>query len=233
MSGNNLRALLIETEDADRVTIEACLRIGGCEVRSVQCPEQAFGLLERNSFSLIVWGVPRTHPDRPQVISELRLRSEAPLVLVDGDAGMAQLDLEMGADQWLPKPYVPGALVGSVKAALRTSAGTSHLPPLLKVDIRGMLLDGGRRTLTFSGRRVAFTRQEWQLLAILVSHPDRFLSAREILSLGWRAGDHEAEQLRTYVHRLRLKLGPLNLSCHLVSQHGQGYALLFPEQPSR
>src|SRR5438309_2306740 len=109
----------------------------------------------------------------------------------------------------LPKPYVPGALVGSVKAALRRSTAI-NLAPLVKVAIRGMLLDGGRRTLTFSGRQVAFTRQEWQLLVILMSHPDRFLSAREILSLGWRAGDHEAEQLQTYVHRLRLKLGPLN-----------------------
>ena|SRR2546421_40333 len=96
----------------------------------------------------------------------------------------------------LPKPYVPGALVGSVKAALRRSTAI-NLAPLVKVAIRGMLLDGGRRTLTFSGRQVAFTRQEWQLLAILVSHPDRFLSAREILSLGLASGPPELRRAET------------------------------------
>jgi DNA-binding response OmpR family regulator len=98
---------------------------------------------------------------------------------------------------------------------------------LSKLEIRGMLLDGRRRQLTFRGREVLFTRQEWSLLSILVSHPDCFLAAREILRLGWQAGDHAAEELRTYASRLRRKLGPLDLPCRLESRHGQGYALIF------
>ena len=159
------------------------------------------------------------------MISELQSRSQAPLVLIDADSNMAQVDLEAGADQWLPKPFVPGNLVASVHAALRKAHGS--ISPLALMEIRGMLLDGRERTLAFAGCLATFTRQEWELLSILISHPDRFLSAREILGLGWRAGDHEAEELRTYVHRLRLKLDPMNLPCDLVSQHGQGYALMF------
>jgi DNA-binding response OmpR family regulator len=59
-----------------------------------------------------------------------------------------------------------------------------------------------------------------------LSHPNRFLSAGEIIRLGWRAGDHEAEQLRTYVRRLRLKLEPLDIPCRLISQHNRGYCLI-------
>jgi DNA-binding response OmpR family regulator len=226
MSSDHPPALLIEAEEADRVAVAACLRLGGCDVEPVDCFEQAFPLLDSRAFRLIVWGVPPGHTNRPHAISELRSRSEVPLLLIDEDAGMAQLDLEAGADYWLPKPFVPGALVGAVKAALRRST-RFPLPSVLKADIRGMRLDPARRILTFSGRRVAFTRQEWQLLSILVSNPNRFLSAGEIIAAGWQAGDHEAEQLRTYVHRLRLKLGPLNLPCGLLSQHGQGYLLSF------
>ena len=52
----------------------------------------------------------------------------------------------------------------------------------------------------------------------------------EIIRLGWRAGEHAAEQLRTYVHRLRHKLEPLDLPCQLLSQHGQGYCLTFNDR---
>jgi DNA-binding response OmpR family regulator len=98
---------------------------------------------------------------------------------------------------------------------------------VLKAEVRGISLDGGRRRLAFGGSEVYLTRQEWDLLSILFSHPDRFISARNIMHLGWRAGDHAAEQIRTYVHRLRQKLEPLNLPCRLMSQHGQGYCLAF------
>jgi DNA-binding response OmpR family regulator len=96
-----------------------------------------------------------------------------------------------------------------------------------RLEIRGMVLDGGRRNLSFSGSEVFFTRQEWDLLSILISHPERFLAAQDIVQIGWRAGEHAAEQLRTYVHRLRQKIEPLNLPCRLLSQHGQGYCLTF------
>jgi DNA-binding response OmpR family regulator len=59
-----------------------------------------------------------------------------------------------------------------------------------------------------------------------LSHPNRFLSAREIIRLGWRAGEHEAEQLRIYVRRLRGKLEPLEVACRLVTQHNRGYCLI-------
>ena len=75
-----------------------------------------------------------------------------------------------------------------------------------RLAIRGMVLDGGRRNLSFSGSEVFFTHQEWDLLSILISHPERFLAAQDILQLGWRAGEHAAEQLRKCVHRLRASL---------------------------
>jgi DNA-binding response OmpR family regulator len=146
--------------------------------------------------------------------------------MVDAEVDTAQLDLEAGADHWLAKPFVPGALVGSIRAAMRKSTSTA-VRVASRVEIRGMVLDGGRRKLKYGGLEASFTRQEWDLLSILISHPDRFLGAQEIIRLGWRAGEHATEQLRTYVHRLRQKMAPLGLPCQLLSQHGQGYCLTF------
>ena len=164
---------------------------------------------------------------RSEVIPEFRLGTEAPLIILDDVSQNARLDLEAGADQWLHKPFAPGALIGSIRAALRKSA-SSIIDVASHVEIQGIVLDGKRRKLSFHGRDVAFTRQEWGLLSILVSHPNRFLGFREILRLGWQVGGHGPEQLRTYVRRLRAKFEPLDLPCRLLSQHGQGYSLVFP-----
>ncbi len=59
-----------------------------------------------------------------------------------------------------------------------------------------------------------------------MSNPNRFLSAREVIRLGWHAGAHELEQLRTYVRRLRQKLEPLDIPLRLVSHHNRGYCLI-------
>jgi len=220
------RVLVMEEDEGYRAVIEACIELAGHRAAVVTSPDQAFPALERQGFDLVVWGVSTAQDDRREIISELRLRTEVPVVVLDEVAEAAQSALEAGADHWLHKPFVPGVLVWAMRAALRKSA-SSIIDLASHVEIQGIVLDGRKRVLTFAGREAAFTRQEWDLLSILVSHPDCFLASREILRLGWRVGGHGPEQLRTYVHRLRDKLEPLNLPCRLLSQHGQGYSLDF------
>jgi DNA-binding response OmpR family regulator len=225
--GDRCRALLIESDEPYRAAIASCLRLVGARVEQVATPEHALASLDQGSFDVVVWGVSSEDAERRgEVIAEVRLRTEVPLVLVDGGTEWAQFDLETGADQWVGKPFVPGVLVGSIRAALRKSA-SSIMQVASRVEVRGMILDGKTRSLRSGVASVSFTRQEWELLSILVGHPNRFLAAREIMRLGWKAGDHGTEQLRTYVRRLRLKLEPLDLPCRLLSQHGQGYCLAF------
>jgi DNA-binding response OmpR family regulator len=226
-SDGRSRALLIEADQSYRAVIGACLVLAGCLVDPTAYVDDALVALERQSFDLVVWGINDGDRDRRlELIGELRIRSEAPLIVLDGGSEAAQVNLEAGADQWLPKPFVPGALVGSIRASMRKSS-SAVVRVASRLEIRGMVLDGGRRKLSFEGSEIFFTRQEWDLLSILISHPERFLAAQDILQLGWRAGEHAAEQLRTYVHRLRQKMEPLKLPCRLLSQHGQGYCLTF------
>jgi two-component system KDP operon response regulator KdpE len=221
------QALLIESDDAYRTAMAACMRLAGCQVRQLRDSDQALPALEGSTFDLVVWGVPTPRTDgHGETISELRLRTEAPLILVCDNVETARGDLEAGADQWLPKPFVPGALVGVVRAALRHSA--TAVPALTShVEVRGMVLDGGARSLSVGALKADFTRLEWDLLSILVNHPNRFLNAHEVQRLGWRSGEYGPTQLRIYVRRLRQKLGPLKPPCRLLSQHGHGYCLSF------
>jgi DNA-binding response OmpR family regulator len=219
MSNGACNALLIEPDEGYRVAMEACLRLAGCQVEVAADVKQAFSALEQHPFDVVVSGIACD-------ISEVRLRTSAPIVLVHDDGKLVHASLEAGADRWLPKPFVPSVLIGSVRAAVR-SAASSTVPSLPHIEIRGMVLDGMTKKLRVGEHELALTKQEWRLLYILASHPNRYLGAREILRLGWQAGEHGSDQLRTYVHRVREKLAPLQLPCRLVSQHGSGYCLMF------
>lgn len=220
-------ALLIEADDAYRTAISACLRLAGCAVESVEDPSTAMALLERKAPDLILWGRSKElGADRLGVLRGLRDRSSCTLVILDADPGVARSDFEAGADYCLPKPFVPGALVGSIRAAMRP-VRVPDASSRLRLEVRGMVLDGPNRTLAFAGRTAVFTPQEWSLLTILVNQSDRFLDVDAMLGLGWRGGDHPAEEIRTYMRRLRLKLAPLDVPCRLTTRHGLGYRLVF------
>src|SRR5262249_33848597 len=102
--GDGCRALLIESDEAYRAVIAASLDLAGCCVEPVATPDLAFPAIDHRPYDIVVWGVSAADADRrSEVISEVRLRTDAPLVLVDGSSDMAQLGLETGADQWVPK----------------------------------------------------------------------------------------------------------------------------------
>jgi len=217
--------LIIEADDAYRAIIETCVRLAACRAEAVFDLQLALPKFERESFDALIWGVGPEEDRWSEVVAQLRARTDARVLLLADHFEAAQAAYEAGADQVLPKPFIPSALVAAIKAALRRSPSLMmHLAS--RVEIKGMTFDGEGRTLHVNGQQVSFTVQEWDLLAVFLSHPNRFLSAREIIRLGWRAGEHEAEQLRIYVRRLRLKLEPLDVGCRLVSQHNRGYCLM-------
>ena len=220
-------ALLIEADDAYRASIIACMNIAGCKVHDVGTITLGLDVLERHQYDVVVWGVPVPSPEHRQgLIGEVKLRSDAPLVLLAVGVEGARQDMEAGADQWLAKPFVPGALVGAVRAALRKAA-SSVVPVATHRDVRGMRLNGQDRTLAFRNGETSFSRQEWDLLSILVDHPNRYLTTHEILRLGWHAGTYGSEEVRIYMRRLRRKMEPLDLPCTLLARHGHGYCLKF------
>jgi DNA-binding response OmpR family regulator len=97
------RALLIESDDAYRVTITACMRLANCQVHDVATMALGLDSMKHNHYDIVVWGVPLAPPEnRRGSIAEVKLHSEAPLVLLCVAIETAQQDLEAGVDQWLP-----------------------------------------------------------------------------------------------------------------------------------
>ncbi len=217
--------LVVEADDAYRAVIETCVRLADCRAEAASDLAAALTRLEEATFDVLIWGSGPEEDRHSETAALLRARTDAHVMLLADQFEAAQSAHEAGADQVLPKPFVPSALVGALRAALRRSpALMMHLAS--RVEIKGVVFDAAGRTLQLDGAHVSFTAQEWDLLAVFLSHPNRFLAAREIIRLGWRAGAHEVEQLRTYVRRLRQKLEPLQVPFRLVSHHNRGYCLI-------
>src|SRR5437588_3933578 len=217
--------LVVEADEAYRAVIETCVRLADCRAEATTDFATALARLEGASFDVLIWGSGPEEDRHAEGARLLGARTDAHVIVLAEQFEIAQSAHEAGADQVLPKPFVPSALVGALRAALRRSpALMMHLAS--RVEIKGIVFDAAGRALQCDGAQVSFTTQEWDLLAVFLSHPNRFMTAREIIRLGWRAGTHEVEQLRTYVRRLRQKLEPLNVPLRLVSHHNRGYCLV-------
>src|SRR6266851_1720365 len=94
-------------------------------------------------------------------------------------------------------------------------------------DLAGLDLDIRRRVLTYAGRRLTLTRREAELLSFLARRPGQFFTAAQLVSLAWAAPELSAEQLRTYVVRLRRHLATSGVPARLVSEPRRGYGLVF------
>ena len=94
-------------------------------------------------------------------------------------------------------------------------------------ELAGLDLDVRRRVLSYAGKRLTLTRREAELLAYLARRPGQFFAAAQLVTLAWGAPELSAEQLRTYVVRLRRHLATSGVPARLVSEPRRGYGLVF------
>jgi DNA-binding response OmpR family regulator len=217
------RALVIEANAEYRAVIVTCADLAGVEVEAVTTVTSGVRRLGDSEFDLVIWGVPPGDPRREPVIAQLHEETTAPLVLLDETQEEARASYEAGADQILPKPFVPGQLVGAIRAALRGPGPTSVVPLATRIELAGTVLDSESRTITRGDRSATFSRRDWELLSFLLGNPGQWFSAEELVRHAWRSSRYSAEQLRSYVMRLRRKMAPLDLPFTVTSQQGRGY----------
>jgi two-component system KDP operon response regulator KdpE len=160
------------------------------------------------------------------VIREIRLRSSTPIVVLS--AREAERDkvaaLDLGADDYLTKPFGVNELLARVRVALRhaarPSAGTEPVIRLgdLEVDLE-------RRKAVVGGGEVHLTPTEWDLVKLFATHPDKVLTDRMIMDSIWGSTyPAQAHSLHVYVARLRKKLeGDAGAQRHLLTEPGVGY----------
>ncbi len=166
--------------------------------------------------------------DGLDVIRAIRKRAGTPIVVLS--AREAERDkvaaLDLGADDYLTKPFGVNELLARVRVALRHAVGSGPVEPVLR--FAELELDVEQRRVASAGVEVHLTPTEWDLLKLFAAHPDKVLTDRMITQAVWGSSFHtQGHLLHVYVARLRKKLqtGP-EARRHILTEPGVGYRFL-------
>ena len=163
--------------------------------------------------------------DGIQLCRELRAASDIPIIMLTArDSEIDRiLGLELGADDYVTKPFSPRELVARVKAVLRRTEGTGRSDPSPVLDIGNIEVDTARREVRLNGDTVSLTAREFDLLQYLAENQGLALSRRQLLDGVWGydwVGDERTVDV--HVLQLRKKLGD---ALNLATVRGVGYRL--------
>ncbi len=101
-----------------------------------------------------------------------------------------------------------------------------------QLELEEIAVDSSTRTVTYRDSSVTLTRREFQILAMLMTRPEKYFSAQQLLVEAWHDDRLPEESLRTYISRVRKKLNELDAGAQVVNKSGRGYALIFKVHPA-
>ncbi|EPE7490906.1 response regulator transcription factor HprR [Cronobacter universalis] len=223
-----MKLLLIEDNDKTRAWLEKGLREAGLVVDAVADGRDGLHLALEHDYALIILDIMLPGLDGWQVLRALRTAKATPvLCLTARDAVSDRVKgLELGADDYLVKPFSFAELLARVRAQLRR-----HAPAAATLQVADLTLDTARHAASRGGERIALTRQEFTLLWLLASRVGEILPRTLIASEVWGINfDSETNVVDVAIRRLRKKIDdpfPIKL---IETVRGMGYRLSAPEQ---
>ena len=230
------KATILAVDDEPHVLklVKANLESSGYKVLTAEDGERAVEIVERELPDLVILDLMLPKLDGYAVCRRIREFSAVPVIMLT--ARSAQVDLvhgfEVGADDYLTKPFSVTELLMRVQAVLRRSKWPEEI--VLRQEFRAgpIEIDFAQHRVTVAGEPVKLTPTEYRLLAYLASNANRVIIHRELLRAVWgpEYGD-ETEYLRVYMRYLRQKLEPDPSDPHyLLTQPGAGYMLYQPDE---
>jgi DNA-binding response OmpR family regulator len=226
-----LKILVIE-DDADVVeAVSLCLQIRWPEVAisSSALGSRGVEMLKSQSFDVVILDLNLPDIDGLEVLRQVRSFSNIPIVIltVRGDEEDQTKGLEMGADDYIVKPFRARDFVARVNSVLRrTHAYSVNIsePTLVR---GGLILNVTTDTVQFGGQAIKLTPRECRLLFVLMRNANQTLSSERLLKEIWAKEDDNTNLVTTYIRRLRDKLKdkPPRI---LLSERGEGYRFVSP-----
>jgi two-component system OmpR family response regulator len=227
------RILIVDDEPEIRRLLFDYLAKNGFEPFAARDGREMAQMLDRHAIDLVVLDLNLPDSDGLSLCRDLRARSNLPVLMLTarGEEADRIVGIEMGADDYLVKPFSPRELLARIKTILRR---TRALPPNLRPEpqrcllFAGWRLDTATRALTApDGVVVSLSGGEYRLLHILLEHPNRVLNRDQLTELiHGRAADPYDRAIDVQVSRLRQRLRDDSREPQLIrTVRGQGYVL--------
>jgi two-component system OmpR family response regulator len=221
-----MASVLVVDDDANiREVARFALARAGHAVELAGDGEVAHTRLERGGIDLVVLDVLMPELDGLSLCRRLRVTSRVPIVFLSSRSEETDrvLGLDLGADDYLAKPFSPRELVARVAAVLRRTAERALPAPQPVLAIGPVEIDRDRHELRVSGRTLVATATELRLLAALAAHRGRVLSRAQLIAAVYGDDHHISERtIDTHVRNLRAKLAAAGADV-IETVHGVGY----------
>jgi two-component system, OmpR family, response regulator ResD len=228
--GQHPRILVVDDEERIRRLVRMYLERSGFEVVEAEDGRTAVELVFSEPFSLIILDLMLPEMDGRDVCTQIRQHYEVPIMMLTaaGDEMNRIHGFELGADDYVVKPFSPRELVMRVKALLKRAGE----PEFVKADMQQVLsfpdlvIHIDARRVEVGGQEISLTPKEFDLLVYMSQRPDKVFSREELLRDVWNYqfyGDQRT--VDTHIKRLREKLGQASerVSSFIVTVWGVGY----------
>ncbi len=218
-----MKVLIVEDDPETVEVIKLCLSIrwANAEVMAVGNGSEVAHLVEMESPDV----------DGLNVLQEVRRFSSVPVIIVTARGGeIARINgLELGADDYIVKPFYYTELLARVKAVLRRTRTPEFWSNEAVVSGNGLTIDFKNGVLKVDGKEVKLTLTEWNLLSYFVRNQGKLVSHEVLAEKVWGAEFRNDPAIRMCVRRLRMKLGDDPQSPRIIHSHrGIGYRFVMP-----
>ena len=182
----------------------------------------------RRQYDCVVLDLMLPGRDGIEVCRELRARIDVPIIMVTarGEEADRVLGLEVGADDYVTKPFSPRELLARIRATVRRVRGQAG-PAQFVITVGGLVLDPQRMAVTLDGTPIDVTAYEFSILRALAQRPGRVLSREQLLDLAKGSAELSFDRsIDVHVSRLRAKLGDDSRNPRILTTvRGAGYLL--------
>lgn len=221
------RVLVVEDEESYSEALAYMLRKEGFEVTVAADGSEALAQFDQTSTDIVLLDLMLPGVAGTEVCRQIRQTSQVPVIVVSAKDEEVDkvVGLELGADDYVTKPYSPRELVARIRAVLRRGQGPEPVDDALEVG--PVQMDVERHVVTVDGEEQKLPLKEFELLELFLRNPGRVLTRAQLIDRIWGAdyvGD--TKTLDVHVKRLRAKLEPdPGDPRHLVTVRGLGYKL--------
>jgi two-component system catabolic regulation response regulator CreB len=219
------RILIVDDEPSISDNIQFVLESEGLETVRVATGLAAAPILDQERVDLIILDIGLPDINGLDLLKEIRLKRETPIILLT--ARTAEIDrvlgLEIGADDYVAKPFSPRELAARVKAVLRRS----HSITAVKIPADVFAINTSKRAIAFFGTVLELSRYEYEILRRFIERKGHVFSREQLMDLVWEQPETSLDRtVDAHIKNIRAKLRAVRPDLELIVTHrGSGYSL--------
>ena len=230
MNTNRYKLLLVEDDATIRNFVKTLLEANGYQLLTAQNCSQGIMMCASHMPDLVILDLGLPDRDGLDLIREVRMSSAVPIVVLSArnDESDKVQALDLGANDYVTKPFGTEELMARLRAALRSSRAGSISLPGRKFRLQDLVIDYDRRLVTVAGNEIRLTQTEYNILAFLSEHTGKVLTYSAIIGSIWgRMDEGSVKKLQVNMANIRKKLGSRpGDNRYIINELGVGYRML-------